>query len=72
MTISAEEFNFPEIDEKIKVLVSSGYNLNGEATEVLQQGANDFIRKRSKKLLSRKFLVCPINKGENFSNNDIG
>ncbi len=33
------------INEKIKVLISSGYNINGEATEILQQGANNFIQK---------------------------
>lgn len=33
------------INEKIKVLIASGYNINGEAAEILQQGANDFIQK---------------------------
>jgi two-component system cell cycle sensor histidine kinase/response regulator CckA len=33
------------INPEIKVLLCSGYNINGEATEVMRQGANDFIRK---------------------------
>ena len=33
------------INENIKVLVSSGYNMDGEAAEVLRQGASNFIQK---------------------------
>ncbi len=33
------------INPDIKVIISSGYNINGEARKVMQQGANDFIQK---------------------------
>jgi two-component system cell cycle sensor histidine kinase/response regulator CckA len=33
------------INSDVKVIISSGYNINGEATKVMQQGANDFIQK---------------------------
>ncbi len=34
-----------EINPGIKVLLSSGYSLNGQAAEILEQGCNDFIQK---------------------------
>jgi CheY-like chemotaxis protein len=34
-----------EIDPDIKVLLSSGYSLNGQAAEILERGCNDFIQK---------------------------
>jgi len=34
-----------EIDPDIRVLLSSGYGINGEATEILERGANSFIQK---------------------------
>ncbi len=34
-----------EINPGIKVLLSSGYSLNGQAAEILERGCNDFIQK---------------------------
>lgn len=41
-----------EINPDIKVLLSSGYSINGEATEILERGCNGFIQKpyRSREL----------------------
>ncbi len=44
-----------EIDPDIKVLLSSGYSINGQATEILNRGCNGFIQKPFKvKELSQK------------------
>ena len=44
-----------EIDPDIKVLLSSGYSINGTATEILDRGCNGFIQKPFKmKELSQK------------------
>ena len=44
-----------EVDPDIKVLLSSGYSLEGRATEILDRGCNGFIQKPFKmKELSRK------------------
>ena len=44
-----------EIDSDIRVLLSSGYSLEGRATEILDRGCNGFIQKPFKmKELSRK------------------
>jgi CheY-like chemotaxis protein len=44
-----------EINPDIKVLLSSGYSINGEATEILERGCNGFIQKPYKrKELSQK------------------
>jgi len=34
-----------EINPDIKVLLSSGYSINGQATEILKRGCNGFIQK---------------------------
>ena len=34
-----------EINPDIKVLLSSGYSINGQATEILEKGCNGFIQK---------------------------
>ena len=34
-----------EVNPDIKVLLSSGYSINGQATEILEQGCNGFIQK---------------------------
>jgi PAS domain S-box-containing protein len=34
-----------EINPDIKVLLSSGYSIDGQATEILERGCNDFIQK---------------------------
>ena len=34
-----------EINPSIKVLLSSGYSINGQATEILERGCNGFIQK---------------------------
>ena len=33
------------INSKVKVLLSSGYSLNGEATKIIERGCNGFIQK---------------------------
>ena len=44
-----------EIDSDIRVLLSSGYSLEGRATEILDRGCNGFIQKPFKmKELSQK------------------
>ena len=44
-----------EINSKVKVLLSSGYSINGQATEILERGCDGFIQKPfSVKKLSRK------------------
>jgi len=44
-----------EINPKVKVLLSSGYSINGQATEILDRGCNGFIQKPFKiKELSQK------------------
>ena len=43
------------IDPDIKVLLSSGYSINGQATEIMDRGCNGFIQKPFKmKELSQK------------------
>lgn len=34
-----------EIDANVRVLLSSGYGVNGEATEILERGCTSFIQK---------------------------
>ena len=34
-----------EVDSDIKVLLSSGYSVDGQATEILERGCNGFIQK---------------------------
>jgi len=44
-----------EIDLKVKVLLSSGYSINGQATEIMDRICNGFIQKTFKmKELSQK------------------
>ncbi len=44
-----------DIDSKVKVILSSGYRINGRATEILDRGCNGFIQKPFKmKELSQK------------------
>jgi len=44
-----------DIDPRVKVLLSSGYSINGQATEILDRGCNGFIQKPFKiKELSQK------------------
>ena len=52
-----------EINHEVKVLLSSGYSINGEATEILNRGCDGFIQKpfdikklsaKIKEILSRK------------------
>ena len=44
-----------EIDPDVKVLLSSGYSLGGQATEILNRGCDGFIQKPfSLKDLSQK------------------
>jgi len=34
-----------EINPHVKVLLSSGYSINGEATEIIKRGCNGFVQK---------------------------
>ncbi|MBW2596531.1 MAG: response regulator, partial [Deltaproteobacteria bacterium] len=34
-----------KINPNVKVLLSSGYSIDGEATDILEQGCNGFIQK---------------------------
>ena len=34
-----------DINPKVKVILSSGYSINGQATEILDRGCNGFIKK---------------------------
>jgi two-component system cell cycle sensor histidine kinase/response regulator CckA len=34
-----------EIDPNVKVLLSSGYSIDGQATEILKRGCNGFLQK---------------------------
>ena len=45
--ISGKEFydNLKKIDPEIKVLLSSGYSISGQAAEILDRGCNGFIQK---------------------------
>jgi PAS domain S-box-containing protein len=44
-----------EIDPQVKVLLSSGYSIDGQATYILERGCNSFIQKPfNMKVLSRK------------------
>jgi len=44
-----------DIDPKVKVLLSSGYSINGQATEIMDRGCSGFIQKPFKmKELSQK------------------
>jgi len=44
-----------EIDPAIKILLSSGYNIHGQATEIMDRGCNGFIQKPAKTMeLSQK------------------
>jgi CheY-like chemotaxis protein len=60
-----------EMNPNIKVLLSSGYSIDGEATEILERGCNGFIQKpfnlnalsqKIRKILEKKIsliLYCP-------------
>jgi len=44
-----------EIDPQVKVLLSSGYSIDGQATDILERGCNSFIQKPfNMKVLSKK------------------
>jgi CheY-like chemotaxis protein len=46
------------IDPRVRVLLSSGYSVDGQATEILQRGCNGFIQKPFDiKQLSQKIRV---------------
>ncbi len=48
-----------EDSPKVKVLLASGYSINGQATEILERGCNGFIQKPfNMKELSRKIRDC--------------
>ena len=45
--MSGKEFydNLKKVEPEIKVLLSSGYSISGQATEILERGCNGFIQK---------------------------
>lgn len=43
--LDMEEDELIEINPNIKVLLSSGYSIDGEATKILERGCNGFIQK---------------------------
>jgi DNA-binding NarL/FixJ family response regulator len=43
--LDMEEDELKEINPNIKVLLSSGYSIDGEATKILERGCNGFIQK---------------------------
>ena len=45
--MSGKEFydSLKKIDPEIKVLLSSGYSISGQATQILERGCNGFIQK---------------------------
>ncbi|MEA2084320.1 MAG: response regulator [Thermodesulfobacteriota bacterium] len=47
-----------KINPGVKVIIASGYNINGDVTELLEKGANDFIQKP----FTIKELSCKIKK----------
>ena len=51
-----------KIDPDIKVLLSSGYSVDGQATEILERGCSGFIQKPFKiKKLAQKIRDILIN-----------
>ena len=45
------------MNSKIKVMLSSGYSINGQATEIMERGCNSFIQKPfNMKVLSQKIM----------------
>ncbi len=54
-----------EINPDIKALLSSGYSINGQATEILERGCDGFIQKPfTMKDLSRKLREILDRKNE--------
>jgi CheY-like chemotaxis protein len=46
-----------KINSKIKIMLSSGYSINGQATEIMERGCNSFIQKPfNMKELSQKIM----------------
>jgi len=45
MGVGATYDRLKKINPDIKVLLSSGYSINGQATEILERGCNSFIQK---------------------------
>ena len=57
-----------EINPKVKVLLSSGFSVDDQATEILNRGCNGFIQKPfNMGTLSQKIREV-LDKGENNSN----
>lgn len=57
-----------EFDPSVKILLSSGYSLNGEATNIMRKGCNGFIQKPFKlEGLSKKIrMVLDLGKTDDF------
>lgn len=63
MSSAVTYYRLKEIKPKVKVLLSSGYSINGQATEILDRGCNGFIQKPFKmKELSQKLREILDNK----------
>ena len=43
--LDMEEDELKEMNPNIKILLSSGYSIDGEATKILERGCNGFIQK---------------------------
>ncbi|MGD9105697.1 MAG: PAS domain S-box protein, partial [Desulfobacterales bacterium] len=52
-----------EIDPQVKVLLSSGYSIDGQATDILKRGCNSFIQKPFNMTTLSKKIREVLNKG---------
>ena len=53
-----------EIDPDVKVLLSSGYSINGQATKILRRGCDGFIQKPfNMNQLAEKVQKILVNRG---------
>jgi two-component system cell cycle sensor histidine kinase/response regulator CckA len=53
-----------EIDPQVKVLLSSGYSIDGQATDILERGCNSFIQKPFNMTVLSKKIREVLNKHE--------
>ncbi len=51
-----------EIDPQVKVLLSSGYSIDGQATDILERGCNSFIQKPFNMIVLSKKIREVLNK----------
>jgi CheY-like chemotaxis protein len=55
-----------EINPDVKILLSSGYSVNGQATNILQRGCDGFIQKpfNMNQLADRILKIMPSRRGK--------